>query len=275
MMNIPDFPDQNRPDRAVIAIIGDNAMAWLHNLLTCDVSRLDAGSSAYGALLSPQGKILHDMFVFNAGERVLIDCAADQRAALLQKFAMYRLRAKLMIELDNELEVGVHLEKPDDAMSYCDPRHKGMGWRSFMPAGSLINAVGNTKYDARRMMLGLADSVQDIGVEKLFPHEANFDQLGAVNFSKGCYVGQEVVSRMQHRGTARNRMLPVRFDTRPEVNTITAQGKVLGEIHSCTDHHGLALVRLDRMTEAAGPLIAGTTVVHVEKPEWIKYEVVE
>jgi tRNA-modifying protein YgfZ len=273
MMSFPHFPDQNRPDRAVIAITGDGALAWLNNLLTCDVSTLGVGSAAYGALLSPQGKILHDMFVFHAEGRVLIDCAAEHSAALLQKLAMYRLRAKLMIVLDNELEVSVHLEKPDGAMCYRDPRLEAMGWRSFVGSGTLINVPGHRGYDERRIMLGLADSVQDIGVEKVFPHEANFDQLGAVNFSKGCYVGQEVVSRMQHRGTARNRMLPVRFSTKPEDMKITADGKTVGEIHSCSETLGLALIRIDRLAEARLPLKAGATDVHVALPDWLKYEV--
>lgn len=273
MMSLPTFPDQNRPDRAVIAITGEVALAWLNNLLTCDVSTLGVGSAAYGALLSPQGKILHDIFVFRDERQVLIDCAAGQRAALLQKLSTYRLRAKLMIEINNNLEVGVHLNKPDDGLRYVDPRHSDMGWRSIVPTGSLINAIGNAKCDERRIVLGLANSVHDIGSDKVFPHEVNFDQFGGVDFKKGCYVGQEVVSRMQHRGTARNRMLPVKFDDRPDAKTIMAGGKVIGEIHSCTDHCGLALIRLDRLAEAARPLMAGATVVHVEKPEWIKIDV--
>jgi tRNA-modifying protein YgfZ len=275
MMSLPHFPDQNRPDRAVISITGETALTWLHNLLTCDVSTLGVGSAAYGALLSPQGKILHDMFVYNAGGRVLIDCATEQRAGLLQKFAMYRLRAKLMIELDNELEVGVHSEKPDDAMSYPDPRQVGMGWRSFVASGTLINAPGSHAYDVRRIRLGLADSVQDMGVETVFPHEVNFHQMGGVSFSKGCYVGQEVVSRMQHRGTARNRMLPVTFDKKPAEMKLTSGDKLIGEIHSCHDHHGLALIRIDRLADLTAPLMAGTTTVHVHKPDWITYEVAQ
>ncbi len=273
MISFPSFPDQNRPDRAVIAITGTGALAWLHNLLTCDVSTLGVGSAAYGALLSPQGKILHDMFVFNAGERILIDCAAEHRAALLQKLAIYRLRAKLMIEMDNELEIGVHMEKPDEAKCYRDPRHEAMGWRSLVAAGTLINVPGDRGYEGRRIMLGLADSVRDIGVEQVFPHEANLDQLGAVSFTKGCYVGQEVVSRMQHRGTARNRMLPVTFRAKPDDMKITIDEKSVGEIHSCTDTCGLALIRIDRLAEARSPLKAGTTEIHVVKPDWIKYEV--
>ncbi len=272
MMSFPDFPDQNRPDRAVIAISGDGALGWLNNLLTCDVSTLGVGSAAYGALLSPQGKILYDMFVFHAEGRVLIDCAAEQAAALLQKLAMYRLRAKLMIALDNELEVGVHPEKPDEATCYRDPRHEGMGWRSLIATGTLINVPGHRGYDERRIMLGLADSVRDIGVDHVFPHEANFDQLGAVSFSKGCYVGQEVVSRMQHRGTARNRMLPIEIDGVAD-KQVTAGGILIGQVLSQQGRLALALLRIDRLAETKGPLVSGAAGVRVIKPDWIGYDI--
>jgi tRNA-modifying protein YgfZ len=270
-MSLPVFPDQNRPDRAVISLAGDSVLAWLNNILTCDVSTLVVGSGAYGALLNPQGKILHDMFIFNAGERVLIDCAETQRAALLQKLVLYRLRAKLMIEIDNELEVGVHLAQPDEGMSFADPRHPDIGWRSFQSAGTLINAPGH-RYDERRIVVGLGDSVSDIGVEKTFPHEANFDQFGGVDFKKGCYVGQEVVSRMQHRGTARNRMLPVMIDGETQ-GSITADEKVIGDVLSRAGQHALALLRIDRLADVTGPLLCGQVRVRVVKPDWIAYDV--
>jgi tRNA-modifying protein YgfZ len=272
-MTLPEFPDQNRPDRGVIAISGETALGWLDNLLTCGVGTLGAGTAAYGALLTPQGKILHDMFIFNTGERVLIDCAAEQRTDLLKRLVIYRLRAKLMIELDNEIEVGVHMEPPSDGLNLRDPRHPDMGWRSFQSAGALINVPASRGYDERRITLGLADSVQDIGVEKLFPHEANFDQMQAVDFRKGCYVGQEVVSRMQHRGTARNRILPVRVEGTLAERQVISGGKVIGEVLSVAGNHALALIRIDRLAEASAPLMAGNAKLHVTKPAWITYDV--
>ncbi len=275
-MTLAEFPAQNRPDRAVISIGGDDALTWLNSLVTMDVSTLPAGSAAYGALLNPQGKILHDMFVYNAGTWLLIDCVAGQRAALLQKLALYRLRAKLQIELDNNLEVGVHLEKPDDHFCYRDPRHPDMGWRSFSAVGTFINAPASFGYDLRRIGLGLADGQGDIGVETTFPHEANFDQFGGVSFLKGCYVGQEVVSRMQHRSTARSRMLPVTL-TGPvpaSGRNIVSGEKVIGQILSSVAGQALALLRLDRLADAPAPLLADGAVVRVARPDWIKYDVV-
>jgi tRNA-modifying protein YgfZ len=258
------FPTQLRPDRTVISISGEGALAFLHNLLTCDVAALGQGQAAYGALLSPQGKILHDIFVFNAGDQILIDCAAEQRDALLQKLMMYKLRAKLTIAARDDLEVAVGDE------GYVDPRNPQMGHRFFAAKGAFITGEG---YDAARIALGLGDSVQDIGTNILFPHEVNLDQFGGVNFTKGCYVGQEVVSRMQHRGTARSRILPVTGQGLAKGASITSSDKTIGEILSTTNTKALALIRLDRLGDATAPLLSNAVTVKVHKPDWIKYDV--
>ena len=263
-MTNPNFPPQLRPDRAVIAISGEGALAFLHNLLTCDVAGLALGQAAYGALLSPQGKILHDIFVFNAGEHVLIDCALEQRDALLQKLMMYKLRAKLNITMRDDLEVAVGEE------GYVDPRNPTIGHRFFAAKGSFKTGDG---YDAARIKLGLADSIEDIGTNSLFPHEANLDQFGGVNFTKGCYVGQEVVSRMQHRGTARSRILPISGQGLVKGSSITSADKTIGAILSTTSTNALALIRLDRLAESTAPLLSNTATIKVQKPDWIKYEV--
>ncbi|MDE2445526.1 MAG: folate-binding protein YgfZ, partial [Alphaproteobacteria bacterium] len=226
------FEPQRLADRAVIALQGDGALALLHNLLTCDVAQLGQGQAAYGALLSPQGKILHDVFVFNAGEQILLDCALEQRESLLQKLKMYKLRAKIEIAARDDLEIGVGDE------GFVDPRHAGMGKRGFInsplpPVGRVrVGVAPTSSYDEVRITLGLADSVADIGSNVLFPHEANFDQFGGISFIKGCYVGQEVVSRMQHRGTARSRILPVAGEGLIKGTPITSAEKSIGEVLS-------------------------------------------
>jgi tRNA-modifying protein YgfZ len=252
------------PDRGVIAISGDGALAFLHNLLTCDVATLAQGQAAYGALLSPQGKILHDIFVFNAGDQILLDLALEQRDALLQKLLMYKLRAKLTIAARDDLEVAVGDE------GYVDPRNTAMGHRFFAAKGAFAAGDG---YDVARILVGLADSVQDICANNLFPHEANLDQFGGVNFTKGCYVGQEVVSRMQHRGTARSRILPVIGQGLNKGDAITSEDKTIGEILSTTSTTALALIRLDRLADAPSPLLSNAVTVRVQKPDWIKYDV--
>jgi folate-binding protein YgfZ len=181
----------------------------------------------------------------------------------------YRLRAKVAIAERKDLEVGVSAERPSGMLTYADPRTTLIGWRIISEKGKLQTGPG---YDAARIALGLADSDGDIGSGELFPHEANFDQMGAVSFSKGCYIGQEVVSRMEHRATARSRILPVRFDgaAPPRGTAIKSADKVIGSVLSSAGNAALALLRLDRMAEAMQPLLTDAVRVPVHKHAWIK-----
>jgi folate-binding protein YgfZ len=259
------FAAQILPNRAVIRLTGEAPLGFLHNLLTCDLLHLPECLWAYGALLSPQGKIQHDVFVIHDGVTVYVDCAASQRDGLLQKLKLYRLRARIEIAPDDGHAVAV---ATSDGLAATDPRLPGTGLRAIVQAGSLAAGTG---YDTARMALGLADSDADIGENLLFPHEANLDQLHGVSFSKGCYVGQEVVSRMQHRSTARSRILPVNGDGHlPSKGTEIHAGDVrIGELLSSAGDLGLALLRLDRLAEAASPLLADSVRLSVQKPDWM------
>jgi len=263
-----DFRAGTLPGRAVISVRGPEAGHFLHNLLTADIDHLAEGQAAYGALLTPQGKILFDMLVVAQGDGYLIDCAAGQRADLMKRLAMYRLRAKVEIAARDELSVGV--SPTEIAGGYRDPRSADIGWRNIGPAGAPAEG-----YDAARIAAGLADSAADLGSGEFFPHEANLDQLGGVSFRKGCYVGQEVVSRMEHRGTARSRILPVMLDgaVPPRGSEIRADEKQVGTLLSSAGSRALALIRLDRLADATAPLVAEGATVTVLKPAWARYEV--
>ncbi len=147
-----------------------------------------------------------------------------------------------------------------------------MGWRLYSDAQANASLAD---YHAHRIAQGVADSVRDIGSGEVFPHEANLDQLGAVSFTKGCYVGQEVVSRMQHRGTARSRFVIANADETLTPGTdITAAGRRIGEIKSVAGHQALALIRIDRLARALGedtPVLAGTTALTFELPAWARF----
>lgn len=257
------------PDRAVIGVEGPDSAHFLHNLLTADIEGLAPGEARHAALLNPQGKILFDMLVQRTGEGFLIDCAASRAPALLQRLGMYRLRAKVTLSRRDDLAVGVSPEAIPGG--FPDPRTPLIGWRIIgsPPEGT---AEG---YAAARIALGLPDSDADIGSAEIFPHEANLDQLGGVSFSKGCYVGQEVVSRMQHRGLARNRILPVRLDgaAPPKGTDIRAGEKQVGTLLSSAGDMALALIRLDRLAEATAPLVAEGVTLTVMKPGWVRYDV--
>jgi tRNA-modifying protein YgfZ len=263
-MNSPPLAPQILPDRAVLRIAGDGALAFLHNLLTVD---LQSQLPAYGALLSPQGKILHDVFVVPDCDTVWVDVDAAQAPDLLKRLMMYRLRAKLEIGIAPEKSVAVGAQL---GLHFRDPRLDDMGFRAIVDAQSLPPGDG---YDALRLSHGLAASLGDIGSAEVFMHEANLDQLNAVSFTKGCYVGQEVVSRTQHRSTARNRMLPVRFSNPVALGEMIMSGQTrVGTMLTSRIGFGVALIRLDRLAEATEELLAGDVRVSVHKPTWAKFE---
>ena len=263
---------QARRERAVLSLEGPEAEHFLHNLVTTDVLGLAAGHARYAALLTPQGKILFDFFVLKAVEGYLLDCSASQLEELMKRLMFYRLRAKITITHRSDLDVGVSLERPSGMTTYVDPRTPLMGWRIITENGKLPEG---SSYEGQRITLGLADSDGDIGSGQLFPHEANFDQFGAVSFSKGCYVGQEVVSRMEHRATARSRILPVQFEGAAPAkdSEIRSDGKSIGSILSSSGDMALAFIRLDRLAEAEKPLLTDGVRVRVHKPAWVNYDV--
>src|SRR5665213_809740 len=254
MATVNTYAAETLSNRSVIELGGVGVLSFLHNILTCSVENLNQGGLTYGALLSPQGKILHDVFIHHAAESVFLDCAVDQRDALIAKLKLYRLRAKFEIISRDDLHVVVGSE------GAVDPRHAGLGNRMIAAA-----AVGEaTAYHLRRFGLGIADS-DEIGSGKLFPHEANFDLLHAVDFAKGCYIGQEVVSRMQHRGLARSRIMALTFESDQSTDEIRNGDILLGEVLGRNGKQALALLRLDRVAEHALP--AGITI---QKSEWMK-----
>jgi tRNA-modifying protein YgfZ len=262
MTQNPFFP-HIRPDRAVISVGGESALSFLHNLLTVDLLEKKPSEAAYGALLTPQGKILHDVFVFVEGHRVLLDCASAHAASLLQKLIMYRLRAKLEIRIEAGLRVVV-------GQGVADPRLAAMGLRGIADTDALPTG-DNGQYDLLRLMEGLGDSTLDIGSGEMFVHEANLDLLGAVSFKKGCYVGQEVVSRTHHRGTARNRMMPLKVvGPLPVRGTeITVEGQRVGEMLSGHGVRALGLMRLDRLMDASAHVQSGEATLVVETRGWM------
>jgi tRNA-modifying protein YgfZ len=271
--------------RAVIALEGGDARDFLQSLLTCDVQSPQPGQGAYGALLTPQGKILFDFFTLATETGFLLDAAATSADDLVKRLTMYRLRRKIEIAPKPDLAVAAIWGSNDPpylegAHVFRDPRAAGLGHRAIAPKRALDAAAtaDSDQYDIHRMALGIADSERDIGSGQMFPHEANLDQLHGVSFTKGCFVGQEVVSRMEHRGTARSRIVPVRFNgpQPPPDTAVTAGDRSLGRILSGHDGRGLALIRLDRAAAASSagePLVAGDTGLSLERPEWARYSV--
>jgi folate-binding protein YgfZ len=276
MQRLP-FTTQRLSSRAVISVSGTDAKDFLQNLVTADIDGLRRGEATYAALLQPQGKILFDFFILAENDRYAIDCSSAQKADLLKRLTFYKLRAKVNLSTSEE-EVGVTAVKPANGLSYADPRVPQLGHRLIAGKASLPEAADEEAYRSSRIRLGIADSDEDIGSGELFPHEANLDQLGALSFEKGCFIGQEVVSRMEHRGTARNRIVPIFSPQgRPgKGDAVTAGGKAIGTVLSASDKDALALIRLDRLKDAAeagAGLLTEAGPVRVRKPGWARFEV--
>jgi tRNA-modifying protein YgfZ len=275
-------------DRGVVKVSGEDARNFLNGLVTSDITLVRPGLGRFGALLTPQGKIIVDFLITEApsghGGGFLIDCPRALAPGLATKLGFYKLRAKVTVEnLSDDLGVmavwdGEPSVKPD--LTFADPRNDALGWRILVPealaqkVADLIGAelVDASAYDAQRIGAGVPRGGLDFMYGDAFPHETNMDRLHGVDFDKGCYVGQEVVSRTQHRGTARTRTLRVTLDgPAPEAGSaILAGEKAVGTMGSSADGIGLALIRIDRAAdarEAATPLISGGLAVRLTDPD--------
>src|SRR5579872_5344030 len=268
------------PDRGVVKVSGNEARDFLNGLITTDLAHLQPGTARFGALLTPQGKITVDFLITEApagqGGGFLIDCPKALAQTLADKLTFYRLRAKVSVEnLSASLGVlaawdGESQSKPD--LAFADPRNAKLGLRMLLPealaqkTADLLGAamVDPSLYEAHRIAMGIPRGGLDFIYGDAFPHETNMDRLAGVDFDKGCYVGQEVVSRTQHRGIARSRVAALRFsgEAPPEGAEIVAGEKTVGRVGSVDagKARAIAILRLDRLADAFAaklPLRAG------------------
>jgi tRNA-modifying protein YgfZ len=250
-------------DRGVVRVGGEDAESFLQGLLTNDVEGLQPGEARYAGLLTPQGKILFDMIVVRipaeSGAAFLLDCAATQAADLCRRLGFYKLRAKVAIadESADRCVVAFWGEPPaplPGGMVYADPRDPRLGWRAIMPraAAAAIGTEHIAIYEALRIDTVAPKGGVDFAYGDAFPHDANFDLLNGVDFQKGCYVGQEVVSRMKHRGSGRKRVARVKLSAdAPPPGTPVLDGELpVGTLGSSSGREALAMLRIDRADEA-------------------------
>ncbi len=284
------MPSAFLPDRGIVKIGGDEARGFLQGLVTCDMGKVTPEVARYGALLTPQGKIIVDFILAeapaDAGGGFYLDCPRALAPDLAKRLLFYRLRARVTVE-DLSATLGVAVAwgdaaRPDDdtGLVLADPRIAALGWRviAARPDAEDFGADG-AAYRTHRILLGVPEGGHDFIYGDAFPHEVDMDQLAGVDFDKGCYVGQEVVSRMEHRGTARTRIVGVVFPDGVvplDGLDVVAGARVLGSLGSCAAGHGrgIARLRLDRVADAlaAGePIMAGGLAVVVEKPAWARF----
>lgn len=283
---------------------GGDRLGFLQGVISNDIDKVGHARAIYAALLTPQGKVVHDFFALPepGGERLLLDCERRRIEDLERRLAVYRLRAEVTFEDVSEdydvvalfgagapkaaglsAEAG-HAASLGRGVAYVDPRLAAAGARAVLPkaeAAATLEALGFAAaeaddYDRWRLGLGLPDGSRDILVEKSFPLECGFDELNGVDYEKGCYVGQELTARTHYRGKVRKRLVPVRLEGKPPEPgaPIMLGERSAGEMCSAREGRGIALLQLDRIAEAVrdgAAFTAGSARITAEKPAWAAF----
>jgi folate-binding protein YgfZ len=287
------MPAAHLSDRGVVKVTGQDAKTLLDGILTCDLDKVSPEAARLGALLTPQGKILFDFIVFqapeDAGGGYYLDVLKPYAPDLVRRLGFYKLRAKVAIDDRSEaLAVvagwGDTPPPPEEAgLVSQDSRLPALGWRAVVAAQDVPEFASTEadSYHAHRIGLGVPEGGRDFLFGEAFPHEALMDQLHGVDFDKGCYIGQEVVSRMQHRGTARTRIVPALYEggfASEAGHEVKAGERTIGKTGSGANGKGLVMIRLDRAADAvaAGETLRGGGIaLRLVRPDWVSFQVPE
>ncbi len=287
----------------MLMVAGADRVAFLQGLVSNDAAKAGPDRALYAALLTPQGKYLHDFFIAASGDTLLLDVEAARIDDLRRRLALYKLRAKVTLaDASDRYDViaafgtgvlGVLGLKEDagaarvwgDGAAFVDPRLAALGARLILPRGAGETALaqaGLTRadaadYDRLRLGLGVPDGSRDLAIEKAILLESGFDELNGIDWQKGCYIGQELTARTKYRALIKKRLMPVAIEgPLPPPDTPVMLGAAeAGEMRSGRDGAGLALLRLEAVAAAARegrPLTAGTTRLWPRRPAWMKLE---
>lgn len=290
-------------NRAVVTLAGEDRQAFLQGLISNDIHKCSPERAIWSALLTPQGKFLHEFSVVDAGDAFWLECEAARMMDLGQRLRRYQLRSNINLDIGRELSVfavldadpavfGLEADRAGAATSFAggiafvDARLPEMGVRIIAPREAAEGAfakVGLEKadvgdYEERRISLGMPEGGADMEPEKAILLENGFDELAGVDWNKGCFMGQELTARTKYRGLIKKRLLPVvtvEGGDLPAGEAILAEGKEVAQIRSARGRRGLALVRLDRWRQALAQghsLTAGEQAVVVDVPDWVNLE---
>ena len=258
------------PERGVVAIEGDDRVAFLQGLVSNDIEAARPGHAVWAALLTAQGKWLADFFVFSDDETLLLDCEADQVPMLIQRLSRYRLRMKATLRGAPEYLVHVAWPgRPDAAgISAPDPRLPDFAWR-VLSREPLAATATQDDWDRYRLVAGLPDGSKDMEAERSVLLEAGFDELGGVSWSKGCYMGQELTARTKYRGLVKRRLVPVVVEgpMPPPGSSVLRDGAEVGTMRSGRDGIGLASLRLDALRQT---LRCDQAILSPKTPAWMR-----
>jgi len=253
-------------DRAIISVSDADAEHFLNGILTASTLGLGEEAFRYGALLTPQGKVIADALIMRRDDAILLDCAASAAPALVKRLTLMKLRAAVVIAQRDDLGVTVFDGAPDPRSALAPRRRIDVRRPGDDPA----------PYHAVRIAAGLPEQGADFAGEDVFPADINMDLLGGVDFRKGCFVGQEVASRMKRRGTARRRTLKASVVAGAQPGTPVLAGDFeIGLLTSISGGAALARVRIDRLAEAEAKgetLTAACAPVTFDHPDWLAGE---
>jgi len=274
-------------DRGVVSVRGPDSEKLLQGLVTNEIEGLTEGEARFAGLLSPQGKILFDFFVVKVADGYFLDVPAAKAPDLVKRLTMYKLRADVTIT-DETADFAIHavwdngaeaLTATRTCVHFNDPRDPAMGIRWLMqsppPPEKQVVELAHLDYDALRVRLGVPEGGKDYDFGDAYPHEADFDLLHGVSFTKGCYVGQEIVARMQNKTVVRKRVVKISSATPLTSGANVLLGDVpIGRVGTVDGLHGLAMVRLDRAAEAQDKgqrLRAGSAPIDIEPHSLANY----
>jgi folate-binding protein YgfZ len=269
----------NLNNRALVLVTGEEAEKFLQAVITTDLSSLGADDLKPGALLTPQGKIMFDFLVSRVENGLRLDMPEEIAAGLAKRLMMYRLRSKAEITQSSESLVSVSWQN-DSASSQSDSTKRDCRFSEDLNVrrhyGQQFDENNIEGWATLRIANGIAEGNSDFAYNEMFPHDVNFDQFGGVSFTKGCFIGQEVVSRMQHRGTARRRaMVATSAVPLPEKDSaLTVGEREIGNLGEVSGTQAIAFVRIDRVQEALDsqtPIMAGDVEVQLTIPVGAKY----
>lgn len=241
-------------DRALIEIKGDDRKKFLQGLITNDVEKVSQSHLIYSCMLNPKGRFLYDFFIFERNDSLFLDCFEPRRDEIIKKLKFYKLRSKVEIIKDDALICVQYFTNSEDKKGIKDPRHLNLGFRGYITEEqkSGCEILPHSQYDMLRIENKIPESELDLTYEKSIILEFGFDDLNAIDYQKGCYVGQELTARTHYKGEIRKKLIHITIDNMQKIEKgekFSCEGKTSGIVLSSVFHenqlHALALVRLE------------------------------
>jgi hypothetical protein len=260
-------------NRAVIRLSGPDAIQFLHDLTTGPVAQLSDGQAAATLLLNSRGRIIFDLVVYRNGDGLILDSDGERIDNLIQMLGMYRLRREVEIRRQDDMSIIVSPEQTENTICFADPRRTEIGFRQYVESDDLDygNPAG---YHEHRLSIGVAEGAGEIRIERDAALECNYDQLGAIDWDKGCYMGQELTASLYHRSLLKKRLVPVTGDGNGDAGKIYADGKVVGDLRNMVNGHGIAMINISAMRDQSSFQLGedGQRQIKIKIPDWLDIE---